>query len=241
MSIFLRPLDKINRSGSNPPFSIAKLSFFLLLLVFILILNFRSIFSWGILEFSRPSKNEAKKMSAILLKENFSRFSLAAYALNQTRKNLKYDSSYRKISYPGGDIPSGIGSSVDLLIRVYRQIGIDLQKQVHEDILNSPQAYPHISRPDSNIDHRRIKNLQTFLSHYSKNLSVRPKASEFAIGDIVFWKLPEGIVHLGIVVPGPRYRKNEKWVVHNSGNGPKWKNELFAFPIIFHYQFPIEK
>ena len=92
---------------------------------------------------------------------------LVAAALERTTHQVTYDSGYRPIPYPNGDVPDQVGVCTDLIIRSYRAVGIDLQKEVHEDMLTHFQAYPGIwglSKPDPNIDHRRVPNLQTFLS-----------------------------------------------------------------------------
>ena len=102
-------------------------------------------------------------------------------ALERTHHRVAYDGSYRKIGYPGGDVPDHIGVCTDVVIRTYRAIGIDLQKTVHEDMSRNFATYPQIwglDRPDSNIDHRRVPNLQTF---FSRNGTTLPKSTGLTI------------------------------------------------------------
>ena len=89
---------------------------------------------------------------------------LTQAAIERTQHIVRYDRSYRKISYPNGDVPDDVGVCTDLVIRSYRKLGIDLQKDVHEDMKVNFDMYPKLwglSKPDPNIDHRRVPNLQT--------------------------------------------------------------------------------
>jgi uncharacterized protein YijF (DUF1287 family) len=94
---------------------------------------------------------------------------LAAAAMERTQHSVRYDPSYVRIPYPGGDVPADTGVCTDEVIRAYRALGIDPQKEVHEDMVQSLSAYPRnwhwlLARPDSNIDHRRVPNLMVFFS-----------------------------------------------------------------------------
>ena len=96
-------------------------------------------------------------------------------ALERTSHSVRYDPSYRAIPYPGGDVPDSVGVCTDLIVRVYRGIGVDLQKEVHEDMKKNFGAYPRhwgLSGPDPNIDHRRVPNLATFFSRQGAALPV---------------------------------------------------------------------
>jgi len=42
-----------------------------------------------------------------------------------------------RIPYPGGDVPPDTGVCTDEIIRSYRVLGIDLQKEVHEDMVQN--------------------------------------------------------------------------------------------------------
>jgi uncharacterized protein YijF (DUF1287 family) len=168
---------------------------------------------------------------------------LAAVALERTREDITYDDAYYKIGYPMGDVPQGKGVCTDVVIRSYRALGIDLQKLVHEDMQQHFRIYPQLwglSEPDTNIDHRRVPNLQRFFSRSGREMDLAvetAKAEDFNYGDIVAWRLPHGATHIGIVVPGPGDRRGEKWIVHNIGSGPKWENKLLEYQLIGHYRY----
>src|SRR5262245_10506947 len=88
-------------------------------------------------------------------------------AMERLSHRETYDGSYRRIAYPNGDVPDSIGVCTDLVIRAYRGVGLDLQQLVHEDMRDNFDLYPTIwglRAPDTNIDHRRVPNLQKFFS-----------------------------------------------------------------------------
>jgi len=168
---------------------------------------------------------------------------LAAIALAHSGEAVGFDSSYYKIAYPNGDIPSNKGVAADVIVRCYRKLGIDLQVLVHEDMTENFRAYPGIFgafTPDHNIDHRRVANLQRFFERHGESLPVSRNASNYAPGDIVVWSLANGAKHTGIVVPGPVGHENENWVVHNMSSGVKWENVLFDYNIERHFRYPAE-
>lgn len=163
---------------------------------------------------------------------------LSDAALKLTTQKVKYDPSYFTIPYPNGDIPSDHGVCTDVIIRAYRSLSIDLQKEVHEDIKNNFKKYPNkwgLSKPDKNIDHRRVPNLMTFFSRYGQVKKTSDNADDYLPGDIVCWNLGGNITHIGIVVDkkstdGKRYQ-----IVHNIGAGQVLEDCLFNFKIIGHY------
>jgi len=151
-----------------------------------------------------------------------------------------YDGAYQRIAYPMGDVADDRGVCTDLVIRAYRRLGIDLQARVHEDMLRDFKAYPrtwNLPRPDANIDHRRVPNLQTFFRRAGANLPVNLDPAQYLAGDLVTWRLPGNIPHIGIVsdryVPGTR----RPMILHNIGRGPHEEDSLFAFPITGHYRY----
>lgn len=127
---------------------------------------------------------------------------LVAAAISQTASRVEYDGSYRRIPYPGGDVPASVGVCTDVVVRAYRSVGIDLQVKVHEDMLEAFRAYPQswgMAGPDSNIDHRRVPTLQTFfLRHGARRQAVRDPDA-YVAGDLVTWMLPGNLPHIGIV------------------------------------------
>lgn len=165
-------------------------------------------------------------------------------ALARTGHAVTYDGSYRKIAYPMGDVPAHIGVCTDVIIRAYRALGIDLQARVHEDISAEFSAYPAhwgLSKPDPNVDHRRVPNLQTYFARHGESLSVSLEASDYRPGDIVTWNL-KGMVggslpHIGIVTGKRAPDTKHPLIVHNIGRGPRLDDMLFAYPITGHYRY----
>lgn len=165
---------------------------------------------------------------------------LAAAALERTKHKVTYDPAYVILKYPGGDVKPDRGVCSDVLIRSYRALGIDLQKCVHEDMRRAFSRYPKkwgLKRPDKNIDHRRVPNLQTFFSRHGTVLKKSGTANEYEPGDIVAWDLNgRGLTHIGIVVAPPE-KPGKRWIVHNIGQGPKLEDRLFDWKIIGHYRY----
>lgn len=165
---------------------------------------------------------------------------LAAAALNHSKEDITFDAAYYKIGYPNGDVASGKGGAADVVIRCFRKLGIDLQQEVHEDMAADFRAYPQIfgsMSPDTNIDHRRVANLQRFFERKGQTMTASREPIDYRPGDIVVWELANAEKHIGIVVPGPANRAGEVWVVHNMGAGVKWENVLFDFKIDAHFRY----
>ena len=164
---------------------------------------------------------------------------LVAAAVAQTFSRVRYDGSYRRIPYPGGDVPETTGVCTDVVIRAYRQIGVDLQVKVHEDMTRAFRSYPQLwgmSRPDANIDHRRVPNLQTYLRRFGAQLPTSRDPGTYRAGDLVTWMLPRNLPHIGIVI-GDTSADGTPLIVHNIGRGPQVENILFAYPITGHYRY----
>ncbi len=163
---------------------------------------------------------------------------LADSAYTLTKQLVTYDPSYRQIAYPMGDVPSDKGVCTDVVIRAYRKMGIDLQKEVHEDMAAHFHLYPKnwgLSKPDKNIDHRRVPNLMTFFSRKGVSKKISDKAEDYQPGDIVCWNLGGGITHIGIV--SNKKINNRYMIIHNIGQGQVMEDCLFKFTIIGHYQY----
>ena len=169
---------------------------------------------------------------------------LAAEALRYSARDVSYDPSYYKISYPEGDVPAGRGVAADLVVRCYRSLGMDLQEKVHEDMEANFRLYPQLwaaATTDQNIDHRRVPNLQRYFSREGETLVTSRNAGDYEVGDIVVWALSNAEAHVGIVVPGPMGEGSAPWVVHHpSGGGVKWENALFSYQIVGHFRYPGE-
>jgi uncharacterized protein YijF (DUF1287 family) len=167
---------------------------------------------------------------------------LVAAAIERTNHTVRYDPSYVRIPYPGGDVPAETGVCTDEIIRIYRTVGVDLQKEVHEDMVQNLDAYANqrrwrSSRPDSNIDHRRVPNLMVFFSRKGDSLPISNRASDYSPGDVVTWDLGGGIPHIGIVVDRRDPQTGRFLVVHNIGQGPKMEDVLFNWKITGHYRY----
>lgn len=162
-------------------------------------------------------------------------------ARQQTRSAVTYDGSYTRIGYPMGDVPSNLGVCTDLVIRAYRTIGIDLQALVHEDMRAHFDRYPRVwglRQPDSNIDHRRVPNLQRFLER--ADAEIRTSAAAYLPGDLVTWMLPGNLPHIGIVSDRHASGSGNPLIIHNIGAGPAEEDMLFAYPITGHYRYRVQ-
>jgi len=158
--------------------------------------------------------------------------------LERSHHNVRYVSDYVRIPYPGGDVPADTGVCTDEIIRIYRVLGVDLQKEVHEDIVRNFNLYPHkwLARPDSNIDHRRVPNLMVFFSRKGEALPATKRSEDYYPGDIVAWNLGGGVTHIGMVI-NRRGTSGHYMVLHNIGRGPQMEDVLFDWAIIGHYRY----
>jgi hypothetical protein len=169
---------------------------------------------------------------------------LAASAVELTEQKVAYDPSYRRIAYPNGDVLTDKGVCTDVVIRAYRKLGIDLQKEVHEDMKQSFGKYPNkwgLKKPDTNIDHRRVPNLMTFFERKGEVKPITKNPVDYSAGDIVCWILPGGQTHIGIVVNLYSSDNQRPMIVHNIGNGQELSDCLFEFTIIGHYRYQKSK
>ena len=167
---------------------------------------------------------------------------LVAAAIERTHHPARYVSAYVPIPYPGGDVPSDTGVCTDEIIRSYRAVGVDLQKEVHEDMLQNFSAYPNkrrwlLAHPDANIDHRRVPNLMVFFQRKGEGLSITSRAQDYAPGDLVTWDLGGNVPHIGIVVDQKARWSGRYMIVHNIGEGPKMDDVLFNWKITGHYRY----
>jgi uncharacterized protein YijF (DUF1287 family) len=167
---------------------------------------------------------------------------LSAAAIERTNHTVRYDPAYVRLTYPGGDVPADTGVCTDEITRSYRALGIDLQKEVHEDMVQNFGLYPRQRRwlessPDPNIDHRRVPNLMVFFSRKGKSLPITSRSDDYSPGDLVTWDLGGGVPHIGIVVDHKSAESARYMVVHNIGQGPKMEDVLFSWKIIGHYEY----
>jgi uncharacterized protein YijF (DUF1287 family) len=167
---------------------------------------------------------------------------LVAAAIERTHHAVRYDPAYVRIPYPGGDVPADTGVCTDEIIRSYRSVGVDLQKEVHEDMAQNFNLYPRkwrrlTSRPDSNIDHRRVPNLMVFFARKGEALALSGRAEDYTPGDVVTWDLGGGVPHVGLVVDQKSSQSGQYMVVHNIGQGPRMEAVLFKWKVTGHYRY----
>ena len=181
---------------------------------------------------SKPELSEIKSPEIRKLLES---------AIKQTEITKNYDPAYIVIPYPNGDVPPETGVCSDVVIRAFRAAGVDLQKEVHEDMSGNFSAYPkkwNLPKPDTNIDHRRVPNLQTFFERKDKSLPVTQDSKNYLSGDIVSWDLNgKGMTHIGIV--SNIFDENTKryLIIHNIGAGAKAEDVLFDWKITGHFRY----
>ena len=160
-------------------------------------------------------------------------------ARGQIGVTMSYDPAYRKIAFPMGDVPLSTGVCTDVVIRALRGQGVDLQALVNKDMKAAWAAYPKIwglQKPDGNIDHRRVPNLEVFFRRHGQSLSLSDKTT-FKAGDIVTWRLPQSnLPHIGIV-SDKRAADGTPLIIHNIGRGTREENVLFAYPLKGHFRY----
>ncbi len=162
---------------------------------------------------------------------------LVKAARDQVGVTTGYDGSYRRLDYPGGDVPLHTGVCSDVLVRAFRALGIDLQVAIHEDMRGAFDRYPPLwglSSPDRNIDHRRVPNLETWLARHGVALVPERNAAAYRPGDVVSWRLDSGLPHIGIV--SDRWGADAPLILHNIGAGVREEDVLFAWTISGHYR-----
>lgn len=152
---------------------------------------------------------------------------------------ISYDPAYRRLAFPMGDVDPSTGVCTDVVIRAYRQQGLDLQALVHQDMKKAFDRYPKhwgLKAPDRNIDHRRVPNLQTFFSRHGTKLPVSRQANAYLPGDIVTWMLPGNLPHIGIV-SARKSAGGVPLIIHNIGRGTQEEDILFSYPVTGHYRY----
>lgn len=166
---------------------------------------------------------------------------IATAASSQIGKTLSYDPSYQSLAYPNGDVPIEAGVCTDVVIRALRSgVKLDLQKLVHEDMKANFQAYPKnwgLKRPDKNIDHRRVPNLQTFFKRRGWELPLTKEAKNFKAGDLVTCIVPPNLPHV-MIVSGRTGPDGRPLIIHNIGRGTREEDRLFEFKLTGHYRLP---
>lgn len=168
---------------------------------------------------------------------------LSNAAIERTKHRVRYDGKYIPLRYPMGDVPQNIGVCTDVVIRAYRRMGIDLQRNVHEDMKKRFAAYPSQKiygklAPDSNIDHRRVVNLEKYFQLHGQRLPVTRNPSDYKPGDLVTYRINGVAPHIGIVVRQRSKDGKRPLIVHNDGRGPVKEDILFRMPVLVgHYRY----
>ena len=175
--------------------------------------------------------------SSLIIGKKFAE-KLSDAAISLTNDKVMYDPKYVSIPYPNGDVPKNKGVCTDVVIRAYRKLGIDLQKEIHEDMKKNFPLYPKtwgLKTTDTNIDHRRVPNLQVFFTRKGKNLGVSEKASDYKTGDLVTWIINDKLPHIGIVTNKKSADGKRNLIVHNVGAGQVLEDCLFRYKITGRY------
>ena len=170
--------------------------------------------------------------------DEIARVLAAAHA--QVGVTVLYDPGYRTLVYPGGDVPLDRGVCSDVIVRAWRAAGIDLQAELHRDMRKDFAAYPKIwrlSRPDPNIDHRRVPNLETWLRRRGSSVAVSRDPVDYLPGDLVSWRLERGEPHIGIVSDLRSADGQRPLIVHNIGAGAQVEDVLFRWRISGHFRY----
>lgn len=175
-----------------------------------------------------PSKTVAQKLSEA--------------AISIINPAIVYSPNYVAIKYPNGDVPANTGVCTDVVIRAYRKIGIDLQKEVHEDMLANFSKYPNAKKwgmrtTDKNIDHRRVPNLEVFFERKGSKLLITKNADDYKPGDIVTWLIDNKLPHIGIVTHKKTTDGKRNLLVHNVGGGQVLEDCLFEYTIVGHFRY----
>lgn len=179
-------------------------------------------------------------LPALCIAQTAQALKVARAAQQQVGVTVHYDPAYVRLAYPGGDVPVERGVCTDVVVRALRAVGVDLQRLVHEDMKSAFAAYPPLWKlrgTDRNIDHRRVPNLERFFTRKGKSVAVSTQASDYLPGDIVSWRLPNGLAHIGVVSSRRSADGLRPLAVHNIGLGAREEDVLFAWRQVGHYRW----
>lgn len=167
---------------------------------------------------------------------------LSNAAISIIDPQVAYTPDYIVIKYPNGDVPAKTGVCTDVIIRAYRKLGIDLQKEVHEDMKANFHLYPNLKKwglktTDKNIDHRRVPNLEIFFERKGKKILISQNAEDYKTGDLVTWMIGDKLPHIGIVTHLKSKDGKRPLIVHNVGNGQVLEDCLFNYTLVGHFVY----
>ena len=164
---------------------------------------------------------------------------LADSAASLMNNNVAYDPGYYQLSYPNGDVPSNKGACCDVIVRAYRKMGIDLQKEVHEDMSKNFKQYPQKwgeLTTNKSIDNRRVPNLMRFFERQNAMLPITQNGTDYKPGDVIFWELSNQ-PHVGMVVKQKSMDGSHNLIIHLIGSGQAIADRLFVYKIIGHARY----
>ena len=189
-------------------------------------------------------QKEKNKIQAVNTEASATTFEekLSKAAISIIDPTIYYDPSYISIKYPNGDVPKSKGVCTDFVIRAYRKLDIDLQKEVHEDMKANFSKYPNLqkwgmTKTDTNIDHRRVPNLEVFFERKGIKLAVTENANDYKTGEIVTWMINGKLPHIGIITNKKTADGKRNLIVHNVGYGQVLEDCLFSYKIVGHYKY----
>jgi len=164
---------------------------------------------------------------------------LVEAARKQVGVTTMYDPAYVSLAFPNGDVPLERGVCTDVVIRAFRSgISQDLQKLVNEDMHGNFSAYPKqwgLAKPDKNIDHRRVPNLQTYFKRKGWSLAISNVAADYQVGDIVTCMVPPNLPHV-MIVSDKKAADQTPLILHNIGRDAREEECLFTYPLTGHYR-----
>ena len=175
---------------------------------------------------SVPPCDQAPLVQQAVAQEHSMRDLFVSHLHELVDASIVYDPSYRQIDYPCGDVPSDIGVCSDVVIRAFMKIDVCLQEDVHT------YRRSHNQSIDTNIDHRRVRNLCAYFGSLGWEIPAEhdpSNASYYKAGDIIWWKLGGRIDHIGIVSADGK-------VLHNIGNGQVIDVTPFTYEIYKVYR-----
>jgi len=162
-------------------------------------------------------------------------------AVSQYGVTNSYNGAYKKIAYPNGDVDITTGVCSDVIIRAFRAVGIDLQKEIHRDMQRHFRQYPRkwgLKSPDTNIDHRRVPNMVKYFERkgYKVSISQKNDFENYLPGDLVVWRIRDSLTHIGIVSDQKVAGTSRYYIIHNPFQGVEISDWLIEFKIINHFR-----
>jgi uncharacterized protein YijF (DUF1287 family) len=163
-------------------------------------------------------------------------------------KNGNNETNY----FNGGDPPAETAICTDIIARAFREAGFDLRQLVNDDIAKNFGSYPlkinwGQTRPDKNIDYRRIQNLEIFFKRNSQSmiavfdLSDTENLGQWLPGDIVFFDMDRnGYTDNAGIISDFTTRKGIPKIIYNYID-PGYTVErdiLSSSSIKGHYRYP---